>query len=44
MNSDKIKAELKDKIRKYDKTIDKLPIKCFHNINIMQRYVFPKLK
>ena len=43
MNNDKIKAEFKDKIGKYDKTIDKLPIKCFHNIN-MQRYVFPKLK
>ena len=30
INSDEIKAKLKDKIRKNDETIDKLPIKCFH--------------
>ena len=44
MSSDKIKAELKSEIRKYVETIDKLPIKCFHKIEIMQRYVFSKLK
>ena len=34
INSDEIKAKLKDKIRKNDETIDKLPIKCFHKKNI----------
>ena len=36
MNSGKIKAKLKNKIGKYIKTIEKLPIKCFHKIEIMQ--------
>ena len=44
MNSYKIKAELKNEIRKYVETNDKLPIKCFHKVQIMQRYVFSKLK
>ena len=44
MNSEEIKAELKTEIRKYIETIDKLPIKCFHKIEIMQRYDFSKLK
>ena len=44
INSDEIKAELKSEIRKYVETIDKLRIKCFHKIEIMQRYVFSKLK
>ena len=34
MNSDEIKAELKSETRKYVETIDKLPIKCFHKIEI----------
>ena len=42
MNSDKIKAELKNEVRKYVETIDKLPIQCFHKIEIMQRYVLSK--
>ena len=44
MNSDEIKAELKNEVKKYVETIDKLPIKCFHEKEIMQRYVFSKLK
>ena len=36
MNSDKIEAKLKNEIGKYIKTIEKLPIKCFHKIEIMQ--------
>ena len=44
MDSDEIKAELKSEVRKYAETIDKLPIKCFHKIEIMQLYVFSKLK
>ena len=44
MTSDEIKAELKNEVRKYVETIDKLPIKCFHKMEIIQRYVFSKLK
>ena len=44
MNSDEIKAELKTEVRKYVQTIDKLPIICFHQIEIMQCYVFSKVK
>ena len=36
MNSDEIKAELKTEVRKYVQTINKLPIICFHQIEIMQ--------
>ena len=43
-NSDKIKAELKNEIRKYVETIDKLPIECFRKMESMQLYVFSKLK
>ena len=44
MNSDEIKAELKNEVRKYVQTIDKLPIIRFHQIEIMQCYVFSKVK
>ena len=44
MTGDDTKAELKNDVRKYVETIDKLPIKCFHKIEIMQRDVFSKLK
>ena len=44
MNNDEIKAELKNGVRKYVETIEKLPIKSFHQIEIMQRYVFSELK
>ena len=37
MNSDKMKVELKSEITKYVETIDKLPIKFSHKIEIMQR-------
>ena len=44
MTSDEIKPKLKNEVRKYVEIIDKLPIKCFHKIENMQPYVFPKLK
>ena len=44
MNIDETKAELKTEVTKYVETIDQLPIKCFHKIEIMQRYIFSKLK
>ena len=44
MNTDEIKDELKSEIRKYVETIDKLPIKCFHKMEIMQHYILSKLK
>ena len=44
MNSNEIKAELRNEIRKYVETIEKPPIESFHKIEIMQRYVFSKLK
>ena len=44
MNIDEIKAELKNEVRKYVETIDQQSIKCFHKIEIMQHYVFSKLK
>ena len=34
MTSDEIKAEVKNKVRKYVETIDKLPIKCVHIIKL----------
>ena len=37
MNRDKMKVELQSEIRKYVETIDKLPIKFSHKIEIMQR-------
>ena len=43
MNCDEIK-QLRNEIIKYVETIDKLPIKCLHQIEIIQRYVISKLK
>ena len=39
-----MKAELKNEVRKYVETIDKLSIKSFQKIEITQRFVFVKLK
>ena len=39
-----MKAELKNEVRKYVETIDKLSIKSFQKIEITQRFVFAKLK
>ena len=44
MYGDEIKAKLKSEIRKCVETIDKIPIKCFRKTEIMQSYVFSKLK
>ena len=44
MYGDEIKAKLKSEIRKCAETIDKIPIKCFRKTEIMQSYVFSKLK
>ena len=44
MNCDEIKTELRNEILKYVNIIDKLPIKCLHQIEIIQRYVISKLK
>ena len=44
MNSDEIKAEVKNEIRKYVETIDKLSVKCFDKIETMQCYVFSEFK
>ena len=44
MICDEIKTELLNEIVKYVDIIDKLPIKCLHQIEIIQRYVILKLK
>ena len=44
MNRDEVKTELKSEVLKYILTIDKLPLKCRSKIDIIQRYVFSKLK
>ena len=44
MNRDEVKTELKSEVLKYILTIDKLPLKCRSKIDIVQRYVFSKLK
>ena len=44
MTSDETKPKFKNEVRKYVGIIDKLSIKCFHKIEILQSYVFPKLK
>ena len=44
MNSDEIKAEVKNEIRKYVETIDKLSVECFDKIETMQCYVFSEFK
>ena len=44
MNCDERKTELKSEVLKYILTIDKLPLKCRSKIDIVQRYVFSKLK
>ena len=44
MNCDEVKTKLKSEILKYILTIDKLPLKCRSKIDIVQRYVFSKLK
>ena len=43
-NCDEIKTELQNEIVKHVDIIDKLPIKCLHQIEIIQRYVISKLK
>ena len=42
MTSDEIKPELKSEVRKYVEINDKLPIKCFHKIEIM--LCFPQIE
>ena len=44
MNCDERKTELKSEVLKYILTIDKLPLKCRSKIDIVQRYIFSKLK
>ena len=44
MNCYEIKTELRNEIIKYVDIIDTLPIKCLHQIEIIQRYVISKLK
>ena len=44
MNCDETKTELRNEIIKYVDIIDKLPIKCLHQIEIIQCYVISKLK
>ena len=39
-----MKNEFKSEVLKYILTIDKLPLKCRSKIDIVQRYVFSKLK
>ena len=44
MNCDGVKTELKSEVLNYILTIDKLHLKCRCEIDIVQRYVFSKLK
>ena len=44
MHSDEMKAELKNEVRKYAETIEKLLIQSFQKIEITQRFVFSRLK
>ena len=44
MNRDEVKTELKSEVLKYILTIDKLPLKCRSKIDIVELYVFSKLK
>ena len=44
MICDEVKTELKSEVLKYILTIDKLPRKCRSKIDIVQRYVFSKVK
>ena len=44
MNCDEVKNELKSEVLKYILSIDKLPLKCRTKIDIVQRYVFSKIR
>ena len=44
MNCDEVKTKLKCEVLKFILIIDKLPLKCRSKIDIVQRYVFSKLK
>ena len=44
MDCDEVKTELKSEVLKCILTINKLPLKCRSKIDIVQRYLFSKLK
>ena len=44
MNCDEIKTELRNEIVKYVGINDKLPMRCLHQIEIIQCYVISKSK